>query len=117
MSDNDLLNENPVLYFRQKREKALQEVPSLIEKGQDLIYPELHEEWEKIVFSNSSSLYYGDDVKSAIKIMSALSLADSMEEAKQIYQAIGGAGIKTVALNIVRDFEERTRILVSCYTR
>lgn len=108
MSDDALLNENPALYFQQKREAAVKEVPALIESGCDLIYPELHEEWSKLVTS-SSRVYYGNDIKAALKIMTALNLGASIDEAKQIFDGLdlSGSGISAVTANVVRDFSKR----------
>ena len=111
MSDNNLLNENPVLYFKQKRERALEEAPALIDGGHNLIYPELCEEWDKLVQSSVNSIYYGDEVKEALKIMISLSCDDSMEGARAIYHCLDKAnvspGFKALTLNIVRDFSKK----------
>ena len=65
-------------------EKAKERIPSWIERGQALIFPERYEKWEQCVQDSVKHLYYGMDLDAALEIMEVLDKGASIEEAKKI---------------------------------
>ena len=65
-------------------QRAIQNIPKWIEKGQTLIYPERYEEWEKCVNTYAANLYHGLELNSALEIMQALENGTTIEEASKM---------------------------------
>ncbi len=71
------------------QQKAYENIPGWIEKGQSLIFPERYAEWEKYVKAHATDLYYGFELDAALEIMTALENGATVEEAKQILDKQG----------------------------
>lgn len=81
-------------------QKAKDSIPSWIERGQALIFPERYKEWEQCVQAHATDLYHGMDLDSALEIMEALDKGASMEEAKKM---LDGQGHSDMSASMVRN--------------
>ena len=95
-------------YEREQKEaeqRAKDNIPNWIEKGQALIFPERYAEWEKCVVACASDLYHGLELDNALEIMTALENGASMEEAKQLLDKQGHSGMSaSIVRNILFAF-------------
>lgn len=66
-------------------QKAKENIPNWIERGQALIFPERYEQWKKCVQTCATNVYHGQELDVALDIMTALENGATMEEAKQIF--------------------------------
>ncbi len=65
-------------------QKAKENIPSWIERGKALIFPERQADWEKCVRTHANSIYNGEDLDAALKVMEVLENGATIEEAKQV---------------------------------
>lgn len=90
------------------KQRAKENIPSWIKKGQELIFPERYEEWEKCVQARANDLYHGLELDSALEIMQALENGASMEEASKILYNQGHSGMSaSLVRNILFSFSSR----------
>ena len=98
-------------YEREEKEaeqRAKDNIPNWIEKGQALIFPERYAEWEKCVVASASGFYHGLELDSALEIMTALENGASIEEAKQMLDKQEHSGIsESIVRNILFMFSSK----------
>ena len=88
--------------------KVVYNIPSLIERGQELIYPEKYNEWEKCVKKSILDLHHVEEISTVLDIMDVLDKGASMEEAKVILNSQGHDNISEYMVrNIVFLFSNR----------
>lgn len=88
--------------------KVVYNIPSLIERGQELIYPEKYNEWEKCVKKSILDLHHVEEISTVLDIMDVLDKGASMEEAKVILNSQGHDDISEYMVrNIVFLFSNR----------
>ena len=89
-------------------QRAKENIPSWIEKGKALIFPERYSEWEKCVQVRATDLYHGYELDAALEIMTALENGATMEEAKQIFDKQGRSGMSaSVVRSILFSFSSK----------
>ena len=89
-------------------QRAIQNIPEWIEKGQALIYPERYEEWEKCVNARATDLYHGLELDSALEIMQALENGTTIEEASKMLNNQGHSGTSaSLVRNIIFSFSSK----------
>ena len=89
-------------------EKAKESIPSWIERGKALIFPERYEEWEQCVQVRAKDLYHGMDLDAALEIMEVLDKGASIEEAKKILDDQNHSGMSdSIVRNIIFHFSSK----------
>lgn len=68
----------------EERIEAQRRIPNWISRGEDLIEPELHEEWKKCVEARVQQGFFGKDIEALLKILYKLK-EGNFEEARKIY--------------------------------
>ena len=63
--------------------KAEEKIPSWIERGKALIYPEQFEEWTNAVKTHAKGVFYGADVEDALGVMEKLEAGVSVEKIRK----------------------------------
>lgn len=90
------------------KQKAQDNIPNWIEKGQTLIFPERYAEWEKCVVARAGDLYHGLELDSALEIMQALENGATMEEASKMLDGQGHSGMSaSLVRNIIFTFSSK----------
>ena len=95
---------------KQAREeaKAKAQIPSWLERGSNLIYPERAEEWKKCVEARASDLYHGLDLNAAIEIMEMLENGATLDEAKEVLDGQDHSGASYgMVRNIIFSFSKK----------
>ena len=69
------------------KEFAKTHITEWLQAGQELVYPEKLEEWNKIVENSSESAFYGLDISKAIEVMRML---DTDKEIKDVVETFKG---------------------------
>ena len=95
---------------KQAREeaKAKAQIPSWLERGSNLIYPERAEEWKKCVEARASDLYHGLDLNAAIEIMEMLENGATLDEAKEVLDGQDHSGASYgMVRNIIFSFSKQ----------
>lgn len=79
---------------REAQQKARQKakIPSLIERGKAIIYPQRLESWKERVEDSVNGLFHGRDVEEALTIMEGLENGMSYDEANEIITKSGHSG-------------------------
>lgn len=92
-------------------QKAKDNIPSWIERGQALIFPERYEDWKRLVqysVIDSYRGYYGKDIDYALEIMEALDKGVSMEEAIEILNGQDNSEVpKSTIRSIIFSFSSK----------
>lgn len=89
-------------------QKAQENIPNWIARGQALIFPERYEEWEKCVKIRATDLYHGLELDSALEIMQALENGVSMEDASKMLDGQGHSGMSaSLVRNILFTFSSK----------
>lgn len=71
----------------ERDEKVSKEkIPSWIERGKDIIYPERFADWEECVRFRVADLNHGVDLEDTLKIMEELEKGASLEEVNKIFE-------------------------------
>ena len=60
-------------------------IQNWIERGNKIIFPKRHKEWEECVKKRSNSIYNGEELNAALEIMEALENGALIEEAKDLF--------------------------------
>ena len=68
-----------------KKAEAQAKIPSWIERGKALVYPERIEEWKECVQDGVRDSYRGTDLDQALVLMEKLESGASMEEVKEMF--------------------------------
>lgn len=90
------------------KQRAIQNIPEWIAKGQALIYPERYEEWEKCVNACVTGLYHGLELDPALEIMEAVENGTTIEEASKILNNQGHSGCSEfIVRNIIFLFSSK----------
>ena len=97
-------------YEKRKAEaaaKAEAAVPSYIEAGKTLVYPQKQKEWEQCVKVRVSDLYHGAELKNAIDAMKVLQENGDFEKAKKVIDGAGHSGASYgMTMNIIISFSK-----------
>lgn len=94
----------------QKREEAeaKQKIPSWIERGEKIIYPERFEEWKKCVDGRASDLYHGEDLEAALELMEKLESGVTLDEVVEAFDAQNHSGASAgMTRRIIFSFSKR----------
>ncbi len=76
----------------QREQKAIENIPTWIERGKEMIFPERYEEWERYVNASARSIYNGLEIEEVLQIMEALDNNPSMDEAINIFDGLNSSG-------------------------
>lgn len=55
-----------------KRNEAISKIPEWIKRGEEFIYPQMLQEWERCVVKRARDLYHGWDLEGALEVMLTL---------------------------------------------
>ena len=94
---------------REKKEKAEAEakIPSWLERGEKIIYPQRKAEWKRCVEIRAGDLYHGYELENALQAMELLEAGGSFEEAKKIIDDAGHSGCSYgIAMSIILTFSK-----------
>ena len=89
-----------------EKEQAKENKDFWINKGKQIIYPELFVKWMECVDSRINDLYYGKDLSAALDIMEALE-NDNFDEALKIFNDINEGMKSTIISSIVLEFSKK----------
>ena len=89
-----------------EREDARNNRDFWINKGKELIYPELQLKWVRCVDARIEELYYGRDLSIALDIMEALE-NDNFDEALKIFVNLSSSIDSAIISNIVLEFSKK----------
>lgn len=96
------------LQRKEDMEKAQEKIPSWIQRGQELIYKERHEDWKKCVLSRASDIYHGAELDASLDIMQALENGVTIEEAKEMLDEQEHSGMSaSLVRNILFSFSSK----------
>ena len=102
------LHENSEKKQKIVEQKAKESIPSWIERGQTLIFPERYEEWVQFVQTLATDLDYGMLLDPALEIMEILDKGASMEEAKKMLDGQCHSGTsESIVRNMVFEFSSQ----------
>lgn len=93
--------------MEEDRKHAIENIPNLIEKGTQLIYPFRHEEWAKLVEADANGNYCGLITTSAIRIMTAIEEEKTIEELVEMFKEQGHSGLSaSLTRNIIMTYSK-----------
>ena len=72
--------------MEEDRKRAIENIPTQIEKGKTLIYPFRNEEWAKLVEADANGDYCGRITSCAIEIMTAIEEEKTVEELVEMFK-------------------------------
>ncbi len=85
-----------------REEKEAQEkIPSWIERGKKIIYPEREEAWEKCVKARVKDIYHGGDLEKALQLMEQLEAGSTMEEVMENFNSQNHSGASAGMVRII----------------
>lgn len=89
-------------------EKAKAAIPSYIEAGKELIYPQKFESWKSCVKNRVSDLYHGADLVNALEAMKELENSGDFAKAKSIIDSAGHSGASYgMVMKIIVNFSKK----------
>ncbi len=90
------------------QEEAKAKIPDWIKQGENLIFPEKHQRWEKVVNARAKDLYHGSDLDDTLEILEAIENGASMEEAKKMLENQYHSGMSELMVRrLVLDFSSK----------
>lgn len=99
---------NYIIEQAKARKEATVNIPNWIAKGQQLIHPERHQNWELCVHNRAHGLYHGLDLDYALEIMQAIENGVSIKEAAEMLDEQGHSGMSnSVIRNILLNFSSK----------
>ena len=92
----------------QKKAELIAKIPSYIEEGKKIIYPERLEDWTKEIKSSIEGIYQGAPLIEALDLMKQLDKGESLEKVKETLdnKNVGGNAYEIV-IRIVLNFSKR----------
>ncbi len=94
--------------MKREEEEAIAKIPTWIERGKALIFPERLEKWQECVEARAGDLYHGWDLEAALDIMEKLESGAPLEEVIDLYKEQGHSGASaSMVRRIVFDFSRR----------
>lgn len=85
-------HEELVKSLEEDKKRAIENIPSQIERGKALIYPFRHDSWAELVKASAEGDYHGLMTENAIEIMTAIEEEKPMDEILKIYEEQGHSG-------------------------
>lgn len=91
-----------------KLAEAEAKIPSWVERGNKFIYPQLVDEWKKIVNERAHDTWHGFDIESALDVMELLDKGGSVKQADDlIYSAGHSSNSVTYTIDMILNFSKR----------
>ena len=91
-----------------KIKEAEAKIPSWIERGEKIIYPQLKDEWKETVKTRAKDMWYGFDIDSALAVMELLDKGGSIKQAEDlIYSAGHSSNSVTYTIDMILNFSKR----------
>ncbi len=88
--------------------EALDKMPDRIKRGNELIYPQRREDWEKYVRSSTKSFYHGLELDSVLNVMESLSKDKNLEQALSVLNSEDKKGVPNfITLNIIAKYSKQ----------
>lgn len=88
--------------------EAEAKIPSWVERGNKFIYPQLVDEWKKIVNERAHDTWHGFDIESALDVMELLDKGGSVKQADDlIYSAGHSSNSVTYTIDMILNFSKR----------
>lgn len=88
--------------------KAEAAIPSYIEAGKGIVYPQKLDEWEKCVRGRVSDLYHGADLANAIEAMKELEKTGDFAKAKKVIDNANHSGASYgMVMRIIVNFSKK----------
>ena len=89
----------------EKKQQAHEKIPEWIKKGNQMIYPEKKEEWEKCVRTRADDLYFGEELDDALEIMWEIHCFADIKDIERVFAKQDHSGISAnMVMSIVANF-------------
>ena len=102
------LREESEIRKKKELEEAEAKIPSWVERGEKIIYPQRHSEWKKCVETTARRIYNGEEIECSLKIMEMLEKGESLKAVEKIFNGLNHTGHSYgIMASIILTFSKR----------